>query len=62
MFWIAGAALLVYVVGSYYLMYRSLKRSAGPAGLGWFALPLAPLAGPMFLWMNIKEFARKVAH
>ena len=61
MLWtIGGASLALYVVASYYFMYKSLKRSSGPAGLGWFALPLAPLAGPMFVWQGIKGFFRRM--
>ena len=62
LYWLIGGGLLIYVAGSYYFMYKDLSRNAGPAGLGWFALPLAPLVGPMFIWQGIKDFFRKMGH
>jgi hypothetical protein len=46
--WIVGG-LLVYIAGSYIIMYRSLSKSAGPPGLGWFAFPAAPLVVPVMI-------------
>lgn len=40
---------LVYVIGSYVLMARDLNKSAGPGGLGWLALPAAPLVAPFII-------------
>lgn len=50
----------VYIVASYVLMFRSLYRNPGPAGLGWLALPLAPLAGPSLIWQGVKSFIRRI--
>ena len=40
-----SGGLLVYIAGFYYFMYKSLLKSPGPAGLGWFAFPAAPIIG-----------------
>jgi len=55
-----GGGLLIYITGSYYLMYRDLKRSAGPTGLGWFAFPLAPLMLPMMIGMYLVSLPKRL--
>jgi hypothetical protein len=57
---IAGVCLLVYIVGSYVLMYRSLKNSPGPSGLGWLAFPAAPLMGPMLIAIAFRNLGRNI--
>lgn len=57
---IVGGALLVYIAGSYYLMYRDLSKGAGPAGLGWMAFPFAPLMGPLMVGMYLVALPRKL--
>ncbi len=59
--WLVGGCLLAaYIIGSYILMYRDLKRNAGPGGLGWMGFPAAPLMGPLLVWMAFKSFIRRV--
>lgn len=54
------AGLFAYSAVCYLLMYRSVKRSPGPYGVGWLILPLAPLMLPLLIIDGIKSFFRKV--
>lgn len=56
--WLIAGGILIYIIGSYVLVYRFLKKSPGPAGLGMLALPAAPLFGPLFLWEGFKALCR----
>lgn len=59
--WLVGGGILIYIAGSYLLMYRDLSKNAGPAGLGWFAFPLAPLMGPVYVAAFIRSIPRIIA-
>jgi hypothetical protein len=50
----------VYVVSSYIFMFQLLQNNAGPGGLGWLALPLAPLVGPKFVVQGFRSFFKRV--
>ena len=55
MFTIVFGCVILYIIASYYAVYKDLKKSAGPAGLGWLMLPFAPLVGPIYIASAIKE-------